>query len=229
MPIDWNYGYCEGNKEARVTFQNSGSTDVQTVISKSPPVRWETQIIQGQPPVFGGLGQCPTYYDVTVSYLECLSCGYDCSAPRNKRTRTTTTRVMGPVQDVLWTSTQSPNINNRKVALVIRANNQSTNVIGGSGGVCMAIWEPTLYNIFSVNIVRVDGKPDNCAPPTENQCKFIVSDNSGIIYTQTTAQCPTNVTATCGKQCPPNTCECRHGNRVCCYDSNGIPVLTFTA
>lgn len=227
MAVEWNYGYCEGNKEARVSFQNSDSADVQSVISKSPPIKWGTEIIPGQSAPFGGKGQCSTLYDVTINYLECINCGSNCGTPTNKRNRTTTKRVTGPVQDVYWTANTDPN--DRKVTLYIKANNQLTIVNGGSGGVCLSINNPNFYDIYSVTIVRVDGQPDNCAPPAQDQCKFTVRDNSGIIYTQTTASCPVNVTASCGKQCPPNTCECRHGNKVCCYDSNGIPVLSFDA
>ncbi len=214
MPIEWNYGYCEGNKEARVTFLNSGSTDVQTVISKSPPVRWETQIIAGSSTdPFSGKGQCcdGNYF----VYLDrSTDGGVNWTANAGGRLS-----FKGKFLGLMLT--QPTPTSNRWVYQFESCAKVITTTAFASGG--------TSYYLRVNRIERWDGKPDNCGGTNENQCKFTVSDNSGIIYNQTTAQCPTNVTASCGKKCPPNTCECRHGRKVCCYGADGIVVTSFDA
>lgn len=215
MPVEWNYGYCEGNKEARVTFVNSGSTDVQTVISTHPPIKWETQIIAGgSTDPFGGKGQCcdRNYY---------VWCDRSIDGGNTWTANVVRIPIRGKIIGLARVNQPAPSTGIWYDVIYEDCNGVRRTYRG--------------YSADSSHYLRINhieilyGYPDNCGTTGESTCKFIVSDASGIVYTQTTASCPTNVTVSCGKQCPPNTCECRHGNRVCCYDSNGIPVLSFTA
>lgn len=68
---------------------------------------------------------------------------------------------------------------------------------------------------------REDGLPDNCG-----QCVLKVTKNDIVILEQTFNECP-QVEKYCEDDCPPWTCKCTQGNRVCCYDDNGRVVKTF--
>jgi hypothetical protein len=77
-------------------------------------------------------------------------------------------------------------------------------------------------DLASIDIIRVDGQPDNCG-----DCVFKVTKNNVVVYQKATPVCPT-VTHTCGEQCPPGTCQCDCGSVVCCYDTvTGKAVKSF--
>jgi len=68
------------------------------------------------------------------------------------------------------------------------------------------------------------GSCDECL---ESDCRLEISDSRGIVWENLySGKCP-QYNVVCGKGCPPNTCECQHANRVCCYNSNGIVVKSF--
>ncbi|MBE9125595.1 MULTISPECIES: hypothetical protein [unclassified Coleofasciculus] len=56
---------------------------------------------------------------------------------------------------------------------------------------------------------------------------FKIWDARGQVYEERVeTECPT-VKVICDKACPSSTCECRHGNRVCCYNSQGYVIHSF--
>jgi hypothetical protein len=64
----------------------------------------------------------------------------------------------------------------------------------------------------------------NIAP---NGMSFQVWKNGVVIYQRTDTKTPV-VTYFCGEKCPPGTCECTCGTKVCCYDpATGIAVKSF--
>jgi hypothetical protein len=59
------------------------------------------------------------------------------------------------------------------------------------------------------------------------KCDFKATKNGVVVYQRTAPTCPT-VTYFCGEKCPPGTCECTCGTKVCCYDpATGIAVKSF--
>lgn len=85
------------------------------------------------------------------------------------------------------------------------------------------------YNTLAkgVETIRMDGQADNCGDPPGGECVFSVSDLTGQIYQQSHPVCP-QVAVKCTDQCPPGTCECECGPRVCCYDPHtGKAVKSF--
>jgi hypothetical protein len=93
------------------------------------------------------------------------------------------------------------------------------NLIAGNG----------LYAVTKNIIVsRNDNGTDNCGnPPPIPPCNFKVTKGGVVVYQRTAPTCPT-VTYFCGEKCPPGTCECTCGTRVCCYDpATGIAVKSF--
>ena len=64
--------------------------------------------------------------------------------------------------------------------------------------------------------ITPQGFIDDCGT---SECIFTVSDSKGRIYTETREFCPI-VRIECGKDCPPNTCECVHFGHKCCFDSS---------
>jgi hypothetical protein len=77
-------------------------------------------------------------------------------------------------------------------------------------------------------VSRVDGVADSCGnPPPKPPCIFKVTKNGTVVYQKNTLTCPT-VTHFCGEKCPPGTCECTCGNRVCCHDPvTGAVIKSF--
>lgn len=71
-------------------------------------------------------------------------------------------------------------------------------------------------------IIRADGQPDN-AP-----CTLTITRNGQTVHKETRAVCP-QVSYSCGEQCPPGSCECMCGTKVCCHDPNtGAVIKSFT-
>ncbi|NJO98677.1 MAG: hypothetical protein HC764_23965 [Pleurocapsa sp. CRU_1_2] len=69
---------------------------------------------------------------------------------------------------------------------------------------------------------RLDGLPDDCG-----DCKFTVTKNGQTVRTETQLVCPI-VTHTCGEQCPPGSCQCDCGTKVCCHHpTTGAVVKSF--
>lgn len=66
----------------------------------------------------------------------------------------------------------------------------------------------------------------NSAAGTSAERTFVVKTDEIEIYKETRGICP-EWKLKCEDECPPNTCECRHGNRVCCYNSQGYVVKSF--
>lgn len=92
----------------------------------------------------------------------------------------------------------------------------------GGGAQLNRGWDLIEDSIF-VDFSRADGLPDDCG-----ECVFTVYKTAQIIHQETQPNCPT-VTVDCldGYQCPPNTCEVKCGNHLCCYDQNGNVVKTI--
>lgn len=65
----------------------------------------------------------------------------------------------------------------------------------------------------------------SCNCPSEENCIFQVLIDGKEVFSKTNKNCP--IWTIREQQCPPGTCECRHSNRVCCYNSNGIIVKSF--
>jgi hypothetical protein len=99
------------------------------------------------------------------------------------------------------------------------------NLFYTSGG-CINISSPTYggrLDLGEIEIIRVDGQPDNCG-----DCTFKVTKNNTVVYQKTTPTCPT-VNHFCGEQCPAGSCECNCGTRVCCHHpTTGAVIKSFT-
>lgn len=210
--ISFPFGYCGGFKEARVNFKYPTS-DWDVIVSQKPPVLYRTEIIQTQNAPLGGMGQCPVNYEVKVRVYR-RSGGYDSiSTPSN-----CASGFFGPIQGLVF---DRPTATSFRMGIAGRdRNGNPLTLYRFSAGGSPDDWEFTITSIR-----RCDNQPDNCGT-TEPRCKFTVTDKTGIIYDRTESECP-QVTVDCGKKCPPNTCECRNGMFVCCYDSNGYVIARF--
>lgn len=64
---------------------------------------------------------------------------------------------------------------------------------------------------------------------TQENVTLLIKNNGELIYSRTASIAPT-VTTECVafQQCPPNTCEVICSDTICCYNSNGIAVESFT-
>lgn len=224
--ISFPFGYCGGSKEARVNFKYP-SSDWDVIVSQNPPALYRMEIIQTQNAPFGGKGQCFTLYNIQ----------YTLTSPGSGSRQLTAFNRSGAIVDFFIENTNDPNprfcpggnkvYNTFVVKLTWRDRDGTvrTNGISSGGDGCQPA-PYAGYSISNINIIRKDGQPDNCAPPGETQCKFTVTDETGLIYTRLEPQCP-DVTIDCGKKCPPNTCECVKGNIVCCYNNQGYVVASF--
>lgn len=209
--ISFPFGYCGGFAEARVNFKYPTS-DWDVIVSQNPPILYRTEIIQTQNSPLGGMGQCPVAYEVKVRNYR-KSGGYDTISTRN-----CSSGLYGPIKGII---VERLTTNSIRVGIAGRDRNGSPLIIYNfSGGGTPDDWE---FNIVSIR--RCDNQPDNCGT-TESSCKFTVVDETGIIYNRTEPTCP-RVSIDCGRKCPPNTCECIHGNRICCYNSEGYLVASF--
>lgn len=88
---------------------------------------------------------------------------------------------------------------------------------------------PQEHNLTIVeSIVRTPGYsshgscPNNCLMPG---CEFVIFDGSKEIFNKKEETCPEWQIKK--QSCPPETCECRHGNRICCFSPDGRIVKTF--
>ncbi|MEQ8383323.1 MAG: hypothetical protein RH949_13275 [Coleofasciculus sp. A1-SPW-01] len=70
---------------------------------------------------------------------------------------------------------------------------------------------------------RVSAGDCNC--PGELNCEFTILVDGQKKFSLTEETCPEWQIKE--QQCPPDTCECRHSNRVCCYNRNGNLVKSF--
>lgn len=215
--MEWTFGYCGGNREARVYFKYPGSEE-DVVVSQNPPVLYRTEIVQAQNAPLGGMGQCPVAYEVKVRIYRRYANGqvYDSiSTPAN-----CASGFFGPIQGIVVEQTGTNSI---RMGIAGRDRNaRPLTLYRFSAGGTPSDWEFTF-----ISIRRCDNQPDSCGT-TESQCKFTVTDQTGLIYTRTSSNCP-QVRIECGKKCPPNTCECRRGRDVCCFNSQGYVVASFKA
>lgn len=65
----------------------------------------------------------------------------------------------------------------------------------------------------------------SCNCPTEENCIFKILSDGTEVFSKTAKICPEWVIKE--RQCPPGTCECRHANKVCCYNDKGKVVKSF--
>ncbi len=63
-------------------------------------------------------------------------------------------------------------------------------------------------------------------PKPSSIWKLTITDSTGTIYLQTYDKKP-SVNIQCQDSCPPNTCECSCGERICCYDQNGTLIKSY--
>lgn len=207
--------YCPDSYEARVWFRFPGE-DWDNVVSRNPPVNFSLEEVEGAP----GQCSCVVY---RVSYVQT-----NFSAPNNF----TCNLVAGSSRTFDRRGPISIQLN---VPVTIgsggcagRTGYRAVDIIhyGSASSACsptplvqrnntgLTLANP-IAGIQNISIIRLDGQPDNCSPPS---CKFTVTDNGGILYTRTESECP-EVQVQCSDECPPGFCKCTNPlnpNDWCC-------------
>lgn len=155
-------------------------------------------------------GQCPIFYNVDV-YTEFSSPYYE---PR-RVTASGYGRIKGLFHDT----------NNSRQTWVLYLRFGTTDnpdgvrdvIVSGTGSRTLKHENYKITNISPAD----PSQEDNCG-----SCVLSVTKNGRTVHTETRSVCP-EIKIYCDNDCPPWSCKCVQGNRVCCYDPNGRVVKTF--
>ena len=90
--------------------------------------------------------------------------------------------------------------------------------------------EPVVYGeFFDVICTPTTTAPRACINSVVDKCAFKVFDAQGnVVYQRTEDVCPIAWDEPLQEKCPPGTCEVECHGKICCYDSNGISIKSFT-
>jgi hypothetical protein len=174
-------------------------------------------------------GQCPNVqYKVVIEGIGATTHSgwqaWGCGVTVQWRSVAVTGKIKGIIEksgNLIWIQYTHPSLGDAEKIFAID-NNQSHQVR----------WFPYCFKTSApyfvlqgsakiINIIRVDGLPDNCGN-LPAPCDLKITDSRGLIYQKAFDNaCPT-VTVECSdERCPPGTCEVDcHGHK-CCYNAQG--------
>lgn len=198
---------CAGQKKAIVYFEYTGENE-RSVTSYSPPVSFTTETVES-----GGNTETNRYK------LEYYRSDNEGNIREDFGAYTTVywrSGVIGQAYIKYRTSTRAT-FNPFQTGLIIDLGSfkDGNHIWVDSSTEGQVRWTFRDFRTWKIQIVGVIAESTE---QTTSECKLEISDSTGIIYTETRDECP-QVRIECGKECPPNSCECTHGGHRCCFDS----------
>ena len=113
----------------------------------------------------------------------------------------------------------------KRTTIVIPYHN-GKRVKSGSG----SYTEPVVFgDFFDVICTPTSTAPRACIDSVVEECAFKIFDALGnVVYQRTEDVCPIAWEEDIQEECPPGTCEVECHGKICCYNSQGISIKSFT-